>query len=198
MNAEEFTQEVLEMSFLLKVEDNFYSEKEVAAQIDDFKELARSKIDLETTEGAWSIRYYGEELLGTAYWDEITLAIDGIAGNFLTLQNQTISEFLPLQSIWIRLTPLGETLLYKLESVHISRTLSIKKGLPAKLFYQKFFAMYMRMVKIMANLGSSSYFVTQEEWARSVPNGIKTLGIEPDEILQIAKKSIIEMADELV
>ena len=191
-------QEILEMSFLLKVEDNFYSEKEVAARIDDFKKLVRSKIDLETTEGAWSIRYYGEELLGTVYWDEITLAIDCIAGSLLTTQNHTISEFLSLQSIWIRLTPLGSTLLYQLESANVSRTFSIKKGLPTKLFYQKFFAMYMRMVKIMANLGSSSYLITQEEWANAVPNGIKTLGIEPNKILQLARKSIIEMADELV
>lgn len=170
----------LQMAFLLKVQDSFLSEAEAAQQLDSLRAQVKSgQVDLETTDGAWSIRYYEEELLGEEFWDEINIAIDQVMWQLSSLhKGNSIEIFLPLQSLLVSLTPQGENLLFQVSSQTLRRAHSLTKSLPQQLFLQEFFAMYIRMVKLLAALGSRSFQRTLNEWRSQLPNFVSELVTE--------------------
>jgi hypothetical protein len=161
----------LRICFLLKVGEHFYSEREVATHLLKLKQtVADGTIDLDTTEGAVSIRYNEEELLGVEFWDEICLAVDFIVGQFeLLLQGQAIAEFLPLQTFWLRLEPQGKRVIYELESKTTLRPFHLKRSIPLIPFVREFELMFWRMTKILASLGSRSFSETLSEWRSALP-----------------------------
>jgi hypothetical protein len=178
----------LKICFLLKVGTRFYSEQEIAVHIQELKRaVAKGTIDLYTTDGAVSIKYNDEELLGVEFWDEICLAVNSIVRQFdLLLQGQVIAEFLPLQTFWLRLTPQGERVIYELESKTSLRPLHVKRSMPLTPFVREFELMFWRMAKILANLGSQSFSETLNDWQSSLP--LSVLNVVGDE----AVKQIVE------
>ena len=172
----------LKICFLLKVEDNFYTEFEIWQKLANLRKLAEAgKVDFYTTDGALSIQYLDEELLGIGLWNEMVPTIENILALFNNLiSGETISEFLQLQSCWIRLTRKGKTqLLYELESTTSRRSISLKRLLPFEEFIREFFLMYYRTVRILSALGSESFTKVEIEWQEHLsPKVITIVGME--------------------
>ncbi len=161
----DFDMQSLKMHFFLKVEDNFFSESEIYQELQNLKVLAsKGKIDLHTTDGAVSIQYYDQELLGIDLWDEINLVIDFLFHQMdKFFEIETISNFMPMQSCWIKLTMQGDFVLYELESKVEHRPINLKVSLPLNEFLEAFTTLYIKMIRILAELGSSSFSETSEE-----------------------------------
>lgn len=182
----------LKMLFFLKVKDNFFTEYEVISRIDEFKDMVREGlIDLHTTEGAWSINYNGEELLGLEFWDEICLVIDFLIRKLdLLRQGKTIAEFLPLQTFWLRLTIEAQMIKFELESKTTLRPIHIVRHIPSKVFVQEFVLQYLKMINILALLGSKSFKETQDEWMLNVPPYLKTMVGDMELIKRMTKPTL--------
>jgi hypothetical protein len=154
------------MCFLLKLGDEFLSEQEIALRIPELQ--LNRKIDLHTTEGAVSIVYNGHELLGVELWDEINFAIGGLFSQLNDFrQGKTIQEFFPLQSLWVRLIPRGDYLVYELKSTTPRRPLHIRESIPAWLFMREFSLLNIRMLRILAALGNTPSAATVTKWKDS-------------------------------
>jgi hypothetical protein len=164
----------LRICFFLKVGERFYSEQEAVTHLSELRQaVAEGAIDLDTTDGALSIRYNGEELLGTDLWDEICLAVNSIVAQFeFLLQGQAIAEFLPLQTLWLRLTPQGKRVIFELESKTTLRPLHLKRSLPLAPFVREFELTYWRMARILATLGSQLFSQTLKEWHSLIPPSV--------------------------
>jgi hypothetical protein len=150
--------ENLKICFLIKLGDRFYNESEIAENLAILKNAAScGDIDLDTTDGAISLRYNDEELLGIDFWDEINLIAGSISGQLPhLLQGQIVTEFFPLNSLWLSLTPKGERVLYELRSNKNLLPVNIKRSLSTKHFIHEFQLMFLRMAKLLAELGSFS------------------------------------------
>jgi hypothetical protein len=164
----------LRICFLLKVGERFYSEQETVTHLGELRQaVAKRIIDLDTTDGAISIQYNDEELLGTDFWDEICLTANSIVSQFeLLLQGQAIADFLPLQTLWLRLTPQGKRVIFELESKTTLRPLHLKRSLPLAPFVREFELMYWRMARILATLGSQLFSQTLKEWHSLIPPSV--------------------------
>ena len=159
--------ENLKVCFLIKIDGHFYNEWEIAEDLAVLKRAAaQGKIDLDTTDGAISIRYNNDELLGTDFWDEINLIAGSIASNLSKLtQGQPVIEFFPLNSLWLHLTPKRERVVYELKSSdNLSLLRDMKRSLPKVHFIREFELMFWRMVKLLADLGSYSAQETLRVW----------------------------------
>jgi hypothetical protein len=184
----------LYMCFWLKVEHEFYSEQAIGVNLGELKEaVIGGKIDLHTTEGALSIRYKNEELLGLAFWDEINLALSSIVGQLPSLlDGQTVSEFLPLQSNWIRLTRDQDLVLYELEPCNELRKFQKKRLIPLNLFVCEIEYAFWRMTRILAVLGSRSSNDALSQWRTIIPLSIQSI-ISLDRIKYIVEQPVVDV-----
>lgn len=178
----------LRICFYLRVLGDFYDEKKILAELSEMKKLAKKgKIDLYTTEGAISICSENTELLGRDFWDEINQIARGLIYQFDKLvAGQNVEEFLPLQTFYLRLYPLNDDILYELESKTKLRPLNVKQKVPRRDFIREFVLMYLRLTKVLAELGSRSFSDEETQWAKSLPAFIAEL-VDESDLAQIEK-----------
>ncbi len=179
----------LSMSFLLKIGDRFYHDYEVVDRIGEFRALVQSKsIDIENPIGALSILFEGDELLGSAYWDEVVLSFDYLIQRLEFLQRgKIIAEFFPLQMYWVRLTPQPDKLLFEVESKTSQRHYHLHRVVPYKPFIQELVATYVRMVKLMAALGSEKFIQTEQAWTTQIPIYLTTMVEDVNQLQNIVR-----------
>lgn len=180
----------LKIRLYLKVGDTFYSESDIAENMQLMRDFARQKkINRETTDGAVSILYNGKELLGLDFWDEINWAMHSLASNLATFsQGKTIAEFLSMQSCWIKLTPKGDYLIYELERTPL-KPINLRAKLPLKLFITEFFLMYFRMVRVLAMLGSNSSINMEQNWKKLIDARIAEI-VDVDSIESVMSRPL--------
>lgn len=179
----------LRVRFYLSAEGEFHPGREVIQKIPRFKELAaKGEIDLYTTDGALSIVYGGDELLGVDCWDEINQFCRGLVYGLQSLtRGDAVEEFMPMQSLSLRLRPVGVgTLLYELESKTARRPLHLRRTLPRNAFIREIILAYLRLMKVLATLGSRSFSDEEEDWAREIPRFVAHL-VDPEDLLRIRR-----------
>ena len=154
------------MCFFLKVGEKFYAESIISHKLNELVSLAENgQIDLSATEGAVSIKFHGEEILGIDFWDEICFIFDHLISTIDTfLQGDPIEDFLPMQSAWLRLSPAGNSLKYELLSEVSTRPVHIKRAIPKSVFLPELYFLYARIIRILAMLGSRSYSELENQW----------------------------------
>lgn len=156
------TQPSVQMCFFLRVDHEFWSEALIASQLSKISKLVKDrKIDILTTEGAVSIKYNDEELLGIEFWDVIT-EIHPRPNWLLAGERQDI--YLAYQTFGIALIPQGEKLRYIAKSATPNRLWHIERSLPLDLFVKEWTTMYFRFNRLLAFLGSMRAQRVVEEW----------------------------------
>lgn len=184
----------LKICFLLKVGDTFYSEQQIAEHLQELSRYSRDGfIDLYTTEGALSIIYNGEELLGVEFWDEINMVVGSIASRLdHLLDGRMVEEFLPLQTFWIRLIPEGSNMYYELTSATSLRPFHLKRRLPLIPTIHQMELVFWRMMRVMAFLGSVSSSNTLRSWQNHT-NTVVLSDVDINEIKAIIEKPLTEV-----
>ncbi|WP_156123174.1 hypothetical protein [Deinococcus radiopugnans] len=187
----------IQAQVLLKVDQNFLSSKEVINNIDKYKKMVRrGGIDLYTTEGALSIICDGDELLGVEFWDEINIVLDSIISQIPSyVQGKAISEFMPLQSFWIHIKPLGSDCLWELNSATKLKPFLLKRSLPSKQLFQSLTLAYILMAKILAELGSESFSSTIQLWSIELPEEIKLAVSDVTELIKVVRMDVKTAAE---
>lgn len=148
--------EQLQISFFLYIQGKFLSEYTIAKQLSQLKKIANSKeYNLPTMDGAISILYKGEELLGEAYPDEIlTVHVD--TPGFL--EGKSCETYLPLAGHFMYFNPINSKLEYELKT---AKGTSIKlRNLPLLPFIKKYNYMKYRLIRLKA------YFTNTKENAK--------------------------------
>jgi hypothetical protein len=154
------------MSFLIKVDDEFLPESEIMSNLSFLEDAVRlDKIDLSTTDGAVSIIFQGEELLGVDFWDEINIPVGFMTGALpQLLKGKPIERYFPVLAYWIKLIPQNSKVLYKVEVERQQRITHIVRVLPLLEFAQEFELLFWRMMRILARLGARSPQATIIDW----------------------------------
>jgi hypothetical protein len=184
------------MCFYLRVGHEFWGEAMIAKRLFKIPKLVRSgkrmrsgKIDLLTTEGAVSIRYDDEELLGIEFWDIIT-NVHPIPNELLAGRPQHIS--LPDQGLGITLTPQGDELRYHAKSFTPKRVWEIDRVLPLGLFVQEWTVMYFRFSRLLASLGSVRAKRVIGEWEEYMSPQWRTL-MGDDRLRYLSQADLAEL-----
>ena len=178
------------MCFFLRIGYEFWGEGMIAKRLPRIHKLARAgKIDLLTTEGAVSIKYDGEELLGIEFWDIIT-NVNPIPNDLLAGKPRNI--ILPYQTYGITLTPQGNGLRYHAKSSTPKRVWTINCSLPLDLFVQEWTVMYFRFSRLLASLGDISAKRVIEEWEDYMSPQWRTL-IGDDRLRYLSQADLAEL-----
>ncbi len=154
--------EQLKICFLVLKGQHFYTEYEIGLHLNEIRhEFLLGGFDYWNMEGAISIVYHEEELLGKEFWDIIT--------QIYALPHQLIAgisrkEFLAYQSCWLSFSPQGERLLYELKSTTNSRLVHIVRSLPLYVFVREWSLMKFRLDKFAAYLGDIDAKKRLENW----------------------------------
>src|SRR5262249_30786607 len=130
------------------------------------------EISLLRTEGAVSIKYESEELLGIEFWD-IIMNVNPVPNSLLEGKRRNI--VLPYQSFGITLTPQDEQLHYYGESSSPNRIHTIDRILPLELFVYQWTSMKFRFSRLMASLGDDVAEWLIEEWESFMSRRWKSL-----------------------
>ncbi len=154
----EQSKRILSICLKLWIKERFWEESEIIANVDKIVELIESgTVDLLRTQGAVSIIFEGEELLGTYYLTDVHLILNDIFFSLADLANgKTVERYLPGQPATITLTIKNSVVNYKL----FLRTSSdgkphIHKKIPVHLFITTFTHFYLRNAKLFKILGQS-------------------------------------------
>jgi hypothetical protein len=135
--------ELLQMCFLVFVENRLYSEREIADDLAFIKGAAdRGWIHPIEVEGALSIQYYQEELLGPDFWTEIGLF--GLPIQDL-LRGEAYRTWITGHNARLVIRPRGAQLLYELDSAHPSVERHIERQVPVNLFAEAWLLMSYRL-----------------------------------------------------
>lgn len=152
----------LKICFLLLVDDQFYTEREIAMRLQFFKDAAsQRRIDTNLVEGTISITYNWQELLGTEFTDVIDRMFidpDGL------LKGRERKIYLPYQTFSITLQPKGNNLIYHAKSHTPNRKWDKKWHLPFDLFIKQWTLMYFRYLKLLAYLTDKSTYDAVLGW----------------------------------
>ncbi|MBK7893439.1 MAG: hypothetical protein IPJ90_00775 [Anaerolineaceae bacterium] len=152
----------LEISFLLRVNQKFFDELEIAKDLPNFKRMRQSKnYELVRMEGAISILFNGREILGKNYREEI---YDVDFDTPALLDGKSCEEYLPISGHYLCLCPKGDQVMYEVKSVQAKKVL-ITQSLPLIPFIQKWSYMKYRLMRLAAFLHDNEYkLVDWETW----------------------------------
>lgn len=182
--------EELNIGFYLYMQGKFYSEFAIAQQLSHIKKIANSKdYNWPTMDGAISILYKGEELLGKAYMEAILVVHVDTPG---LLEGKASEEYLPLSGHFISFTPEGKTVKYDLSYVK-TREVPIKSCyLPLVAFIQKWGYMKYRLIRLRAYLTDTEKNVKEwESWGYGTEKWKRVVGV--DKIDVIMSEDIVEV-----
>ena len=141
---------------------HFYSESEIVNNLPEIRGLVESRgIKLLVTDGAISITYHNEELLGKKYWDDVHFILNDVFYSLEDLENgKEIEGILPMQSTLLKLKLSDDMVIYKLQfsEQRISRTgeSHIVRRMPKHLFMREFIHFYLRSARIFATIGANA------------------------------------------
>lgn len=179
----------LSIRFMLRVDKIFYGESVIPKYLTEIQQaVATDIIYMPAPDGAVSIAYNGEELLGIEFWDAID-NINPIPNQLLTNNDTTMD--LPMQTVGVHLHRQGDELVYHVASYSPKRSWNVRRVLPLALFIQQWTLMRLRYNRLRAYLGSEKAnrqlagfkdFMSQE-WRDMV--GVENINLVLEEDLEI-------------
>lgn len=154
--------ENLKICFLILVGNRFYSEGELATRLTEMKEAAQTGvIDPITTDGAISIVYNLEELLGVEFWNTVNYIS---AQPHDLLEGKSRDEYLSYQTCWLHFRPIHNRLLFEVDSRAKSRPWHLKRSLPLISFVKEWTLMSLRLQKFMAYINNNDNQRLKDYW----------------------------------
>jgi len=188
------------MRFSLSIFANnrFFSETEIVDNLPEILSMVDSgEIKLLITDGAISIIYQEEELLGEKYWDDVHVLLRDVFYSLGDLVNgKEIEGVLPMQSILLKLKLIDNMVIYTLQpsEKRINRTgeSHIVRQIPKDLFMLEFIKFYLRSARIFATIGVNAKTFAEfsidddiedvlighpfqsiiDDWRKHIPQGI--------------------------
>jgi hypothetical protein len=145
----------LTIRFLIAINEKLYKEEEIIEHLDSLRRQVKRKSTV-SLEGIISILYYGQELLGITYKEEL---------NHVHLQVQDLYDasklhveaYFPMNGARLRLIAEKRYILYEFVSrKHHPEPFSIKVLLPANEFIREWLLMQCRMRQLEAEFGRVS------------------------------------------
>lgn len=152
----------VKINFLLRVGERFYAESEIAKRINEVRKAVEEKdVDIVLPEGAVSIIYQGEELLGIELWSPLA---DVYAAPDKLLEGKSCLIYLSYQTLGIDLIPHEQGLVYRASSRTPRRPFYLERTIPLHSFIRSWTYMRIRIYKLQAYLGKAVAKEFLEEW----------------------------------
>ncbi|MEM7128870.1 MAG: hypothetical protein AAF702_21225 [Chloroflexota bacterium] len=180
----------VQICFLIFIGNRLYSEQELAINLAELDQAISegNVIDPQTPNGSLSIHYLGEELWPPELWTDINTIPVSI--NVLSEGNESKGE-IDGQYASIKLKPMGEFILYHLNSVPPSSKHNIARMLPFEGFLQEWVLMGTRMSKLISYLRKKEFKGIDWYFEQASPELRRIVGDE--HIKTIAEQDLVEM-----
>lgn len=184
----------LRMCFAIKVDDRFYSEHEIANNLDKLKYLAEDgKLDLETTDGNISVKQGDKEYYGNDLWDSIYWILhDFIASLDKICIGETVESYSSMQSCTIRLTRKQQQIRYQL--VCKKQRILVQHDFPFAEFMEQLLLLSWRLMRTLSELGAD-FDEALANW-RTLSNAELDDMIDFDKISRVMNDPIIDVLKE--